>query len=118
MKTTFGKYKYNLTKYPNIHMADLYLNCKVKHFGLYPSRNTHNQCQEDFHFIHLCLCLVGFGVEGAALSRESIHSNKSQSITTTAATNTGQLSHTTLLLSAQVNKYTLTQMHTHIEREK
>lgn len=50
---------------------------------------------------------VGLGVEGAALSGESIHCNKSQSITTTAAAaNTGQHTYTALLLSTQVNTIT------------
>lgn len=49
---------------------------------------------------------VGLGVEGAALSGESIHSDKSQSITTAAAANTGQHTYTALLLSTQVNTIT------------
>lgn len=43
--------------------------------------------------------LIGLGVEGAALSGESIHSNTSQSIAATAAANTGQHTYTALLLS-------------------
>lgn len=57
------------------------------------------------------LCLVGLGTEGAALSGESIHSNKSQSITTTGTANTGHRTHTALLLSTQVNTITPTHMH-------
>lgn len=60
----------------------------------------------------VCLCLVGSGVEGAALSRESIHSNASQSIITSAAANTGQHTHTALLLSTQVNTHSLTPTYT------
>lgn len=52
---------------------------------------------------------VGFGVEGASLSGDAIHSNKSQSLSATAAPNTGQHTHSALLLSQQVNIDT----HTH-----
>lgn len=43
--------------------------------------------------------LIGLGAEGAALSGESIHSNKSQSVAAAAAANTGQHTYTALLLS-------------------
>lgn len=93
------------------HIADLYLNCKALYLGLYACRNIHNQSGSLYSFV--CLCLIGFGVEGAALPGESIHSNKSQSITTTAATNTGQCTHAALLLSTQVNTHTGVHMYLH-----
>ena len=63
-------------------------------------------------YLFVCLCLVGFGVEGATLFRESIHSNKSQSITTIATAHTGQHTHTAFLLSTQVKTHSLTPAHT------
>ena len=59
----------------------------------------------------MCFILQAFGVEGSALSGNSIHSIKSQSVTATAAANTRKHSHTALLLSTKVNTH-VTYQHT------
>lgn len=92
-----------------------YLNCKVLYLRLWTSRNIHNRSGRHSLYSFVCLCLVGFGVEGATLSRESIHSNKSQSITTTATAHTGQRTHTAFLLSTQVKTHSLTPAHMHTQ---
>lgn len=82
------------------HPAGLYLNWKGY---LRCPQQTHAQPVSERLSHYSSLCFLGFSVEGAALSRESIHSNQSQGITSTTPVDKGQPIHTATLLSTQVN---------------